>query len=222
MPRCAPSSFSRFTGSTWPVRLMTWQQRIMRVRAVMRGGECLDNLVFALAGHRQRERHQLDAFAGFALPEGVEHPRIVLIGRQHLIARLEVDAELADLQRLRTVPRDRDLLRVHSPCPRQPRPHRLTARRHQCPQHVGRGQRVRFIKMPLHGLLHHSGRRADAPVVQVDHAAVHREGLLRENPEVLIIRPAPVGTRLAKFPDDRRRGGRKTRPPQRASRRCRR
>ena len=46
------------------------------------------------------------------LPPGGEHPRIVLSGGEDFVARLQVEAELADLQPLGRVPREGDLLRI--------------------------------------------------------------------------------------------------------------
>ena len=77
-----------------------------------RGEQPVGEIVHRLRRHRERDLRQLDAVAPDALLPRVEHPAVVLVGRHDLVAGLEVDAELRDLQRLAGVARDRDLLGV--------------------------------------------------------------------------------------------------------------
>ena len=65
-----------------------------------------------------------DAVAAYALLPGVEHAPVVLIRRQHFVARLEIDAELRDLQRFAGVARDGELLGIAAGFGREPRAHR--------------------------------------------------------------------------------------------------
>ena len=59
--------------------------------------EQADDLVIVLCRNRDRELRQLDALASFPLLPGRNHPTVVLVRRQDLIAGLEVKPQLADL-----------------------------------------------------------------------------------------------------------------------------
>ena len=62
--------------------------------------------------HRESEARDLDAVPPHPLIPRGEHPRIVLLGRDDLVAGLQVDAVLRDLERLARVARDREFLGI--------------------------------------------------------------------------------------------------------------
>jgi hypothetical protein len=134
-------------------------------------------------GRRHGERHLLhhDAVAARALVPRVQHAAVVLVGRDDLVTRLQVDPELGDLERFTRVARDRKLLGVASECGRQPAPHRLDVGLEDLP-HVVHGRLVRQVEVPLERLVHHARARAAPAVVQVDDRPVEREGLLNLPP----------------------------------------
>src|SRR6185503_13644723 len=81
----------------------------------LRGDRALEALVQIIHRGRRngkRERAKLDAVASFALPPRREHSRIILIRREHFIARLEVETEDTDLERFAGVSSDRHFVDV--------------------------------------------------------------------------------------------------------------
>ena len=70
-------------------------------------------------GQRDRERDPLDndPLAAGALVPGVEHAGIVLVGDDHLVAALEVDAQDQGLHALGGITGDRQLLGVAAELP---------------------------------------------------------------------------------------------------------
>ena len=69
------------------------------------------DLVRVLGRDRQRTLRAARSLPPLALPEGGDHPRVVLLGRHHLVARAaRSKPQLADLQALGGVAGDRDLL----------------------------------------------------------------------------------------------------------------
>ena len=75
-------------------------------------GEQPDHDLVVLDRDRQPELLEHDLVPPLALLPGGDHPRIIVGRGQDLVARLEVEAELTDLQPLRGVADDRDLLAV--------------------------------------------------------------------------------------------------------------
>ena len=130
-----------------------------------------------------------DPVPPLALQPRVDHARVVLRGRDDLVARLEIDAEDHVLVRLARVPRDRHLLRVAAELAGQVHPHALHPRLEHAP-HVLHGELVAEAQIADHLLDHVRGRRRAAAVVEVDHSAVHVEGTLDLAPVVLIGREA--------------------------------
>ena len=59
--------------------------------------------------HRELESRHLDPLAPHALVPGRQHAGVVLLGRDHFVAGLEVDPVLGDLQRLAGAARQRHL-----------------------------------------------------------------------------------------------------------------
>src|SRR6266852_3180106 len=52
--------------------------------------EAIIEIVHAGRRHRKRDGLEHDSLAPLALPKGVEHARIILIGGQHLVATLQI------------------------------------------------------------------------------------------------------------------------------------
>jgi hypothetical protein len=150
------------------------------------GGDVLleegDDLIRVLGRDGNLELAQDDPVATLALLEGGDHPPVVLGGGQHLVTWCQIETELTDLQSLRGVTSERDLLRVAVEEAGQTLPHRLTLGLQDPPHGVGR-HGVRVVEMPLHGALHHGGGGADPPVVEIDEAPVGGKGLLDTEPE---------------------------------------
>ncbi len=149
--------------------------------------------------HGKRDLLEDDAVAAHALLPGVEHPPVVLVGRQDLVARLQVDAELRDLQGLARIPRDGQFLGVAAELGGQAPADRLEVRLEHLP-HVVDGGLVRDVEIPLHRLVDHARARAHAAVVEIDDGAIEREGLADVAPEVLVLGHVigrPAGRRLA-------------------------
>ena len=147
----------------------------------------IGELVHRRRRHRERDLLQHDPVAARALLPGVEHAAVVLVGRDDLVAGLQVDSELRDLQRFAGVARDRELLGVAAERRRQAPPHRLDVRLEDLP-HVVHGRLVREVEIALERLVHDARARAAAAVVQVDDGAIEREGLLDLAPVGLVCR----------------------------------
>src|SRR2546427_7997637 len=101
--------------------------------------------------HGEADLLQHDAFAALSLVPRREHPRVVLIGGQHLVAPLQRDAELDDLERLARVARDRHLLRVAAEARREAAAHRLELRLQHLPHGV-HGGGVGILEIAAHRL----------------------------------------------------------------------
>ena len=187
MPRRRASSQIRLTGKIWPVRLVMWQKCRTFVAGVIAAEQPLGEIVQRRRRHRERDLLQHDAVAAHALIPGVEHAAVVLVGRDDLVARLQVDAELRDLQRLAGVARDRELLGVAAELRREAAAHGLDVRLEDLP-HVVHGRLVREVEVALERLVHDARARAAAAVVQVDDRAVERERLLDLAPVGLVCR----------------------------------
>ncbi len=147
--------------------------------------EAPHDLARVLGRHRDRELLEDDPFAALALLEGREHARVILRGGEHLVAALQVVAELADLKALRGVAGEGQLLRINAPLAGEALAHGLALRLEHAPHRVD-GRLVRVVEVPLHRLLDPAGRRAHAAVVQVDQAAVDGERPRDLEPEVLV------------------------------------
>src|SRR3990172_5369779 len=109
------------------------------------------------AGWRRLIGHLLehDTFASDALVPRGEHPAVVLVRRQHLIARFEIEPILADLERFTGVPGDGHLLRITSEGPRETPAHTLDLRLEMAPHMVDR-HLIRILEMAPERVLHHS------------------------------------------------------------------
>ena len=166
---------------------------------------------------RERDLGELDSIPADALLPGIEHPAVVLVGRQHFVSGPEIEAELSDLQRFARVSRDRQLLRVASKLPSQAPADCFDVGLQDLP-HVVHGRLVRDVEVALEGFVDDPGARATAAVIEVDDRPVEGESLLDLAPIVLVVRqrrPLPCPRR----PGPRLRVGacrrRETRPPPR-------
>ena len=86
-------------------------------------------------GNRKRDLLDHDSVAASALLPACDHARIILVGDDHFIAGLEIDAEDQGLHRLGRVARDRDLFGIAAEFVGQVAAHGLDSRlemRHMC------------------------------------------------------------------------------------------
>ena len=97
--------------------LIMWHMRMRRVPIRDLLFEQPHDLRRILGRDRDLELLHHDPLAALALLEGRDHAPVVLGGRDDFVAALEVVAVLQDLEALRRVARDRDLLGVHVPLP---------------------------------------------------------------------------------------------------------
>ena len=122
-------------------------------------------------------------------------------GRQDLIATLQRETELDDLERLARIARDRHLFGIAPEVRREPAAHGLDLGFDPSP-HRDRRRLVRNREVALEGGVHDARRGCDAAVVQIDHAAIDIEGGLDLTPEVLVLRDV-VGTPAGDVPRGR-------------------
>src|SRR2546422_211618 len=111
-----------------------------------------------------------------------------------LVAAVERDPELHDLERFARVAGDGHLLGVAPEARCEPAPHRLDLGLEDLPHRVRR-RRIGIVEIAPHRFLHDARAGAHAAVVQVDDRAVERECLLDLAPEILVLRD--VGGRAA-------------------------
>ena len=144
-----------------------------------------------------------DLVAAHALIPRIEHPPVILVGRHHVIAGLEIESELADLQTLAGVARDRQLLHVAADFDGELAAHLLDVGLERVPHEVNR-RLVRRVEIALQRLMHDAGAGARVPVVEVDDGAIEREGLLNVAPVTLIgcdVSRQPIGDGRARRHD---------------------
>jgi hypothetical protein len=103
-----------------------------------RAPEARHHLGGVLRGDRQGEGAQDDPLPSLTLPEGGQHPRIVLIGGHHLVPAGEREAALQDLQGLGGVPGERHLLGVTAEEGGDPPANGFLPGLQQLPEDVGR------------------------------------------------------------------------------------
>ena len=145
------------------------------------------NLLDVFGRNRNLDQVQLDAFALLALPDRREHAAIVLSSSQDLVARFQIHTEQERFQRLRRVASDGDLFPITAKEFGQAGANRLGLRLENLPHRVRRG--IFLLPDVTHQRFGDDARTGrDAAVVQIDHAARDREGLLNLKPEVFIHR----------------------------------
>ena len=154
-----------------------WQKWSTLVAGVIAASSRSARIVQRRRRHRERDLLERDAVAAGALIPGVEHAPVVLVGGDDLVAGLEVDSELRDLQRFAGVAGDGELVGLAAELRRQAAPHRLDVGLEDLP-HVVHGRLVREVEVALERLVDDARAGAAAAVVQVDDGAVEREGLL--------------------------------------------
>jgi hypothetical protein len=143
-----------------------------------RGDRAFEQAEQRLARGRHREIDLLDhdLLAPRALIPRRQHAAVVLLGGQHLVAGLEVEAVLRDLQRLARIAGDRHLFRIAAELGGEAPPHHLDVPLDQAA--VVDRRLVRVIEVALVGLVHHGRARAAVAVVQVDQRPIERERVL--------------------------------------------
>ena len=135
--------------------------------------------------HRERELLQHDPVAPLALLPRGDHAGIILVRGQHLVARLEVEAHDADLQRFAGVPRDRHFFGIAAELAGQIASHPFNPRLELLP-HVPDRRLIRLIEIALQRLMHHPRRRTHPAVVQIDHRPIKGKGAPDLAPVVLV------------------------------------
>src|SRR5262249_53797998 len=144
--------------------------------------ENLDDLILTLRRDGDGYFFDDNPFAPLALSPRGEHSRIILVGRQNLVARFQIHSELADFQGLTGVARDGDLFHVAAERERKAAAHTFDLRVEDAPHRVD-GRVVRKFQVAPHRVLHDARARADASVVQIDQRAVYGERMLNLKPE---------------------------------------
>src|SRR5258708_38022494 len=163
-----------------------------------RADQSIREIVHRQGRHRKGDLPDGDPFAPHALVPRVQHPPVVLVRRDDFVARLEIDPELRDLQRLARVPRDRHLLGAAAEFRREPAADGLDVRLEDRPHVIDR-RLVGDIEIALEGFVDDARAGAAAAVVQVDDGAIEREPLLDLAP-VGFIPPTVPGPTAARPP----------------------
>jgi hypothetical protein len=133
--------------------------------------EARGDLVEGARRRRDRNLRQPDPVAADALAPCLQPARVILVRRQHFVARLQVQAELGNLERLAGVARDGEFLGIAAELGRQTLPHRFDGRLEDLP-HVIDGRLVRDVQVALQRLVDHARAGTHAAVVQVDDRAM--------------------------------------------------
>ena len=162
-----------------------WQKCRTFVRGVM---------AFSIRSNRSclRRRHgelharERNLVAPDALVPRRQHAGVVLLGRDDLVARLEVDAVLKNLQRLARVARNRELLGVAAELGGEPPANRFEVPVDQ-PGIVDR-RHVLHVEVALDGVGDHARMRTVIPGIEIDDRAIERERLLDLAPVVFVAR----------------------------------
>ena len=172
----------------------------------VRGGDRLLDTFDEQPGRfeRDRERDPLDddPLAAGALVPGVEHPSVVLVGDDDLVAALQVEAQDQGLHPLGGVAGDRQLLGVAAELLGQCPADGLDPRLEHLPHVVGR-QLVAEPQVADHLLEHVRRCRADAAVIEVDERPIGVEAALDLRPVIFVA--GQVAGRFALPRRDRRR-----------------
>ena len=134
--------------------------------------------------HREIDLGDLDLVAARALVPRRQHAAVILLGGHDLVAGLEVEAVLRDLQRLARVARDRHFLGVAAELRGQPAADHFDVPLDQ-PAVIHR-RLVRVVEIALVRLVHDRRARAAVAVVQVDQRAVQRERVLDVTPVAFV------------------------------------
>ena len=173
------------TGKIWPVRFVMWQ---MWMTLVLRGDGVFEHLgQIGHAGRRDGEFELLqdNAIAAFALLPGSDHARVILIGGDDFIARIELHAELHDLVGLAGVAGDGDFFGIDAEHLRQAAADGFDAGVEHVPHVIGRVHVLNF-EIPDFGIHHRLGCGRDAAVVEVDHVAIDGERMAYIEPEIFV------------------------------------
>ena len=136
--------------------------------------------------HGELDLLQHDLVARHPLFPGVEHPAVVLRGRQHFVAGREIDAELRDLQRLAGVARQGEFLGVDADVGGEAAADGFLVRLEHLP-HVIDGRLVRDVQVAFEGFVDDARAGADAAVVQIGDAAIDGESELDFAPERFVL-----------------------------------
>ncbi len=138
-------------------------------------------------GERHLEGDALDhhAFAADALVPRGEHPGVVLVGDDHLVATLQVDSQDQGLHPLRGVSGNGELFRVAAELTGQVAADALDARLQDVP-HMQSRHLVGEAQVADHLVEHVAGTGSDPAVVEVDPGPVDIESPLDLRPVVFL------------------------------------
>ena len=160
-----------------------------------RGLELIDDVLLRWRWQLDGDLLHHDAVAPDPLVPGGQHPAVILIGDDHLVAGLEVEAENHRLIGLGGVPDNRHLLGIAAEALRQIAPDTLDPGLEGLP-HVDDRELIRKTEIPDHLLEHMGRRRAAAAVVEIHHGAVAVERPLNLSPVVLVVSASHGGTHI--------------------------
>src|SRR5438105_2882152 len=132
------------------------------------------------------QARDLDLVPPGALVPRRQHAWIILFGRDHLVARLEIESHLRNLKGLACIARDREFLRICSELRAESPSRRLDIFLDQAT--VIDGRLIRRIHVSLAGFMHDGRRGTLIAVVQIDQSAIQREGELNLAPVQFVCR----------------------------------
>src|SRR5215468_7286286 len=147
--------------------------------------ENLNDLILTLRRDGDGDFFDDNPFAPLALPPRGKHSRIILVGRQNLVARFQIHSELANFQSLAGVARDGDLFHIAAEREREAAAYAFDLRVEDAPHRVD-WRVVRKFQIAPHRVLHDARAGAYAAVVEIDQRAVNRKRMLNLEPEVFI------------------------------------
>ncbi len=151
-----------------------------------RRAELLDDVVVRRRRHLERDLLEDDPVAPYPLLPCSDHPTVVLVRDDHLVAALEVEPENHGLVGLRRVAHDRHLLGIAAEHARQVAPRRFDLRLEHRPHVVDRDL-VRELEVPDHHVENMRRRWTHAAVVQVHQRPVVVKRHLDLRPVRLVI-----------------------------------
>ena len=132
------------------------------------------------------QARDFDFVAPFALVPRGQHPGIILLGADDLVAGSQIDAHLRNLKRLTRVARDGNLLRICAKFGGKPPPRSFDIFFDQ--RTVIRGRLIGPIHVSLARFVNDCGGGTLIAVIEIDERAIQRKGELNLTPVCLVSR----------------------------------